>query len=401
MSIKKYAYLFVVFSLSIATLLALINYFIDPYLLFQSKRTPGINEKKPAAANYSSLYKPYNVLNVKPQTIIVGNSRPEMGINPESPCWPEKNGIVYNLTFPGTGTYGQIRELFQAVAGGQVQNILLGVDFSDFLTNRKEETKEITLSQEYIDLKNLLMIDETFIETDKYQLKKIQDYATTLFSLKTLISSFHTLFSQSPNSVNRTFFGFNPALDYSEILHREGAWVLFEQKIPEIKKMFFKTGLSIYQSEQWSWELEWIRQTIKLVIDKNISLTIFINPYHYIYLETIHDAGYWDDFENFKRSLTNIVNLYGENKVALWDFALYSQYTASPAPQKNNKTPQWNWFWEPAHYKAELGELMLADIFNSNCTNSHAEPVGIKLNNIDIDNHLNQQGNLLRLKTSY
>ncbi len=50
-----------------------------------------------------------------------------------------------------------------------------------------------------------------------------------------------------------------------------------------------------------------------------------------------------------------------------------------------------HWFWEPAHYKTELGELILADIFDTSCVVNKKEPVGIKLNKINMKTHLINQ----------
>jgi len=140
MQVKQYSYYFISFVTLISLILACTNYIIDPYSLFQTKRVSGFNDKKPAAANRTALFKPYNVININPETIIVGNSRPEMGLNPLSECWPKGIGAVYNLTFPGLGTYEQVRALFHAVSIGNVKNILLGIDFIDFLQSRNNNT---------------------------------------------------------------------------------------------------------------------------------------------------------------------------------------------------------------------------------------------------------------------
>lgn len=391
MSIKKYSSLFVFLLVFISALLATVNYCVDPYMLFQSKRVEGFNDKKPTVANRSTLYKPYNITTIHPQTIIVGNSRPEMGINPKSACWPAENGTVYNLTFPGLSFYGQIRALFHAVATGDVQHILLGVDFADFL-HKKRKINSVIWPKNNSDFYKRLLVNEQFQENKRYWSTKTKDFSIALFSLDALNDSFMTLMSRSPNSASRTFLGFNPARDYHEIIHYEGAWVLFEQKKKELENRFYNTGLSIYDSEEWSTELEGIKRAIQLAVKKNIQLTVFINPYHYTYLETIHNAGYWPEFEHFKSSLTDTVKKYGNGKVALWDFALYSNYTVSPIPKKGAKTQFFHWFWEPAHYKSELGERMLMDIFGKLCIADKIEPVGINLNKLKIETHLlNQQ----------
>jgi len=166
--------------------------------------------------------------------------------------------------------------------------------------------------------------------------------------------------------------------------------VLFKQKQDELEQRFLQKGLSIYDSKQWSVELEAVKRAVELSIKKNIQLTIFINPYHYIYLETIRNAGYWNEFEVFKKSLTQLIEQYGNNRITLWDFSLYSDYSVSPVPKNGDKIREFNWFWEPAHYKSELGELMLAEIFEKNCL-EHTPPVGIKLTRKNIDAHLINQ----------
>jgi len=370
--------------------LAAINYIVDPYMLFQSQRISGFNDKKPASANRSRLFKPYNVTNIQPHTIVVGNSRPEIGIDPKSTCWPPINGTVYSLTFPGLGTYAQVRALFHAVAAGQVNNILLGVDFVDFLYKRNHAKKAFwpKLNSEFF---SRLVVDEIFQENKNYSFSKIKDFSTSLFSLNALNDSFITLISQFPNSKNRTNLGFNTARDYHEIIQYEGSWVLFEQKKKELDKQFSKAGLSIFDSGQWSIEFEAIKRVIQLSLERNIKLTLFINPYHYTYLESIRNAGYWEEFETFKKSLNNIVKKYGKEKVMIWDFSLYSDYTVSPIPTKVVNFKKFDWFWEPAHYKAELGELMLRDMYDMHCIKENRKPVGVNLNNSNIDIHLSYQ----------
>lgn len=390
MTVKKYASIFIFFIVIIAASLASVNYIVDPYILFQTDRVVSFNDKKPAAANRSTLYKPYNVAEIRPKTIVAGNSRPEMGINPQSKCWSAKSGNVYNLTFPGLNTYGQIRAIFHAVSTGSVENILLGVDFADFLSNR-EQAKKNFWPKGNSDFFKRLLVDEQNKKNNSYWLSKSKDLSTALFSLDALNDSVFTILSQSANSSNRLVSGFNPAKDYQDIIRYEGAWVLFAQKKKELQQRFNKKGLSIYGSQQWSVEFESIKRLIQLALEKNIKLTLFINPYHYTYLEAIRDAGYWGELEKFKKGLLHTVKQYGKQQVMLWDFSLYSIYTVSPEPKRNDAKLLYSWFWEPAHYKSELGELMLVNMFGQACIEDKLEAAGVKLNNIDIDMFLQNQ----------
>ena len=103
----------------------------------------------------------------------------------------------------------------------------------------------------------------------------------------------------------------------------------------------------------------------------------------------VRDNGQLPSGETIK----DIVKKYGHGKVSLWDYALYSPYTVTPEPIRNNKTKLKGWFWEPSHYKEELGDRMLSDIFSLTCSINQYEPVGIKLNNVNIDEHLSNQQN--------
>ncbi len=398
MSIKKYALIYGLSIIVITGLLASINYFIDPYLLYGSNRISGINDKKPATANRSALFKPYQAIAVKPTTLVVGNSRPEMGINPESSCWPNHYGTIYSLTFPGMSFYGQIRALFHAVSDSPVENILLGVDFVDFLQLR-EQPKKNYWPPRNSDFFDRLRVDEKSNSNSSYRYNQLKDFSAGLFSLTALNDSVSTLLSQNVNSVNRTHLGFNPARDYLDIIRHEGPRVLYRQKMNELNKRFEQPGMSVYDAKLWSTEFEGLKRTIQLALAQNIQLTIYINPYHYSYFEAIEKSGYWPEFEAFKKGLMQVVKQYGQNKVALWDFALYSNYTVSPKPSKKEAKKFLRWFWEPAHYKAKLGEYLLSDMYQQSCVKKKLSPVGVKLNDIDIDRHLAKQRQLSAFMT--
>nr|WP_305908385.1 hypothetical protein [Methylomarinum sp. Ch1-1]MDP4521212.1 hypothetical protein [Methylomarinum sp. Ch1-1] len=237
-------------------------------------------------------------MRVTPNSLIVGNSRPEMGLAPQSSCWKSEHGTVYSLTFPGLSAYEQIRALFHGVSSSNVSHILLGVDFYDVLYRRRNNDNPFAWPHKSSEFLDRLLVDENLKENDRFWRTQLSDSFMALFSLNAVIDSLYTIALQSPNSPDRTRLGFNPARDYQEVIQHEGAWVLFNQKLSELKSHFSKTGMSIYTPPyRWSIELEALKRTIKLVQKHNIHLIIFINPYHYSYLESIREAGYWDGIQ--------------------------------------------------------------------------------------------------------
>src|SRR5437660_148998 len=84
----------------ISIVAALFNFFMDPYLVFGTPRTRGINDRKPAAESALFLMKAYDAVRTRPNTLILGASKVGLGINPESPVWPREMRPVYNLGVP-------------------------------------------------------------------------------------------------------------------------------------------------------------------------------------------------------------------------------------------------------------------------------------------------------------
>src|SRR5690606_22721103 len=66
-----------------------------------------------------------------------GNSRPEIGIDPALGCWRDAERPVYNLALPGAGLAMQFDYLRHALAGGRVAQVLIALDFADFLIDTR------------------------------------------------------------------------------------------------------------------------------------------------------------------------------------------------------------------------------------------------------------------------
>jgi len=119
------------------------NYLVDPYSLFGTRRLPGFNELKPTASERVRVTKPYMAARVKPKVVIGGNSRPEIGLNPQSVCWDDADQPVFNSGIPGADVFMQVRYVQHAVESGKARRILFGVDFLDFLVDSKKATGNV------------------------------------------------------------------------------------------------------------------------------------------------------------------------------------------------------------------------------------------------------------------
>ena len=108
-----------------------------------------------------------------------------------------------------------------------------------------------------------------------------------------------------------------------------------------------------------------------------------IYPYHAHLLEIFHEADLWPVFEEWKRALVRIVAAEDHGSrdvphVQLWDFSDYNSLSTEPVPEPADRTTSTHWYWEAGHFKQELGDVMLLQMFAA--PDRHADAsIGVKL----------------------
>jgi hypothetical protein len=92
-------------------------------------------------------------------------------------------------------------------------------------------------------------------------------------------------------------------------------------------------------------------------------------------------AGRWALFEEWKRQLADIA---AEFSVPLWDFNAVDSYSTESPPAAHDRRSMLRWFWEPAHYRRELGDLMLGTMLDRECGPSGAGRFGVRLTPVSL-----------------
>lgn len=363
-----------------------INFLIDPYDLFGATTYENLNTLKPASTERVRVVKPYQADRVNATTVIGGNSRPEMGLDPESNCWMNSEKPVFNAAVPGATL--RLQTLFAMHAARPSTKLMLhGLDFSDFVRADiiSSATNETTQSR---DPTQARLIVAGIAERDTgHFLQRTKDRMTALFSLTTVADSVSTIFAQrNANSATRTKLGFNPARDYFDIIRTEGQHVLFDHKNQSIRSTFSKPLILDELPGDPSSPFNALQDLISWSRRQNIRLILFINPYHVDYLNEINIAGHWNLLETWKRRLVAIAELEG---IELWDFNTLDEYSTETPPPPGNRVSALKWFWEPAHYRAELGELMLSSMLQRPCVPPDTAAFGARLDADSQTGHLN------------
>ncbi len=370
-----------IFTVLILAVCALGNWFVDPYDMFGSSRISGINQKKPAAETRERITKPYRVLEVQPKTLILGNSRPELGLDPSYHCWPGEMRPVYNMAMLGAGLYMNYRNFQHAVHNGRIKHVFLGLDFL-FFVHQNQLTHPEKWNPPEKDLEQLQVFAHGNINP-QFKWNQFSNRLKTLLSLQAVTDSIHTIIAQrNPNSPTLNPDGHNPARQFLSGIATEGQQVLFAQKNRAVAKLLSQQN-SIFQGDQrWSESFEILRRILVLADSHNIQVTLFINARHADYLNLIAFSGKWSMLEEWKRVLTVLAERY---KAQVWDFHDFDTFSTPPAPSEIGEALAG--YWEPGHYRPELGNAMLNSMVGKNCK-SGVTKVGSALQSTRIEEHL-------------
>lgn len=336
------------------------NWFIDPFGMYWSPVVEGVNRTKPSSGDRVRVTKAYRALEVAPQVLIVGNSRAEMALLPQHPSFG--GARVYNQAMPGAGVRLQSDYALNTLhATPGLQRVIMSVDYLDFLVSRARFSA-FPIEEEAPDYLFRLPL---YTPGWSGRMARLREQSALLFSLDGLLASVRTILQQGAevNSIGPT--GFNNPASYLDILGHEGINALFVQKLQELDgNMRHRDLVSIEpDTGQRSPQYAILADFLVDLAEQDIQVQLFISPYHISYLHLLNDLGMTEDFVAWKNELLQVVESSGAD-IELWDFSGPSAFMQEPVPVGANRPMQW--YWEPAHYRRELGDRILDTLATGN-----------------------------------
>jgi hypothetical protein len=319
---------------------------IDPYGLYGIMNYPNINQVKPGISRYLYEIKLAHVKHLNSEALILGNSRAEIGFDPESPSLKKLNYSTYNLAIRGTNMMTSYRQLqyFEHIKL-KPKLAILGLDFLDFLSasNSSESSASLLGNHNQID-----PVETWFWRFD------------SLVSMLSVKDAFRTLLIQHDGEAETmTPYGFNPLKEYNSAARAEGYYKIFQQRAQE-------NAIVFYKKSQWQIgeiELAVFRAILDSALQSGTEVILIIYPYHAQILAMFEDYGMWKKFSDWKLLLAQEVlkakRLYPEAKVSLLDFSGYGAYNCEHIPEKGDRKSATQWYWEAGHFKKELGDRVL------------------------------------------
>ena len=334
------------------TITAALVVIIDPYAQYQIVVRPGFNLIKPGLTRYQQENKLMRAAQLRPDVLILGHSRAEVGFDPDASVFTQRGLTAYNLAIPGTGistARAEVEHLDRA--GIKPKVIILGVEFLDFMEAPQKRSAAAEHARPTVDPQGAM---RWFWRFD------------SLFSIASIIDALHTLLIQfDPEMPIMTYRGFNPLQEYARMAREEGYFPLFQQRAQENTEIYLrkaKGSLSLA-------DLAHLRAILDLAAKNASEVKLIIYPYHAQILALFEETGLMPPLEEWKNSLTREVSVarlhHPGASIALFDFSGYGNYNCERIPAKGHREAVTRWYWEAGHFKKELGDVVLDVVLSS------------------------------------
>lgn len=322
---------------------------VDPYRLYRLTERPGLNQVKIQPERYQKEIKLAGARAMQADLFILGNSRAEIGLDPDYPGLAALGLAPYNLALAGTRVQVAREQLEQLAAAGQrPKRLIVGVEFLDFPIDPDSVQQSAPA---------------TVVATPLASLAWRFD---ALFSIDSVLDAVKTVRSQNnPDASSMSARGFNPLREYRRMARDEGYYALFRQRAQDYAARFKKLPRGLVTRATGSArEFDQLQAVMALGVSDGAAIDIVIYPYHAQIMALLDEAGLAPMFEQWKTLLaTQVAALraaHPQARVTLWDFSGYAPYQCEPIPAKGDRKAQTRWYWEAGHFKAELGNVMLA-----------------------------------------
>lgn len=334
------------------TLILACTILVDPYRLFGLIEIDGVNRIKPQPEHYQREIKQARLRSIQPDMIFFGNSRTEIGFDPDSPLIRARGRSAYNMGLAGTGMAVSQRMAEQAREGAPPAGLaIVGVEFLDFLVNAAVQPPRAPAVEH------------------GFQAVPWQWRVDTVFSLNAVADSATTLRIQhAPEAQVMTPRGYNPLREYNGFARKEGYYAIFQQRAQENAKnlMSRPRSLQLAGGADSDSTLR-LRAMLDRMAQDGTEVQLVVYPYHAQLLAMFDEAGLHGLMEEWKRLLVQEADRvrvrHPAARIGVWDFSGYGPYQCERIPAAGDRRSTTQWYWEGGHFKATLGERMLDRLF--------------------------------------
>ncbi|MGP9801191.1 hypothetical protein [Rheinheimera sp. NSM] len=354
---KKYLLLLLLVTLAGIAAVSAFSYLIDPYGIYRHSADNPLFGRKVAAADKGRTIKPYQAMQLNPATLLVGNSRVEIGLPVQHAFY--QDAAVYNLGLPGAGIAMQYDYAWHVLRSrGSVKQVVIALDFLDFTSSRHNISTQPDRSQWQSRLRYHLGSPDIAQQHHAFLLK---ERLSLLFSATALGDTLYTAFAQTQQTNALNTAGFNDGGVYYQQVATEGFSALYRQKSAELAQRL--AAQPLFVSTQ-SHHFNTLDTFIRLLKAEQTDIYLLINPYQQPYLEQLTAHQLNAELAIWKQHLQQLAK---QHQLALYDFAIASPPVMNVVDLASKTASDSPYFWEPSHYRPALGSLMLDVLHSGQC----------------------------------
>ncbi|MFA5907032.1 MAG: hypothetical protein WC836_24105 [Desulfobacula sp.] len=362
--LPKYFFSMGVTAFLLLTVIIILNYGVDPYFIHEWD-TPLLNRLSPAQQKIVPWAKTYAVYRYRPEIVLLGSSRTEIGLPADSRLFSGKR--VFNLGISGASLGDAVNMLKHTSIFHRPEMIVWGLDYG---WQFREKTGNTDFAKELIARGPDYLLRRTLLN-----LKRSMSMAMTVDTLKILSGNSE----QSCKSL-LAYNGHKPSQCMEIIMEKEGGTKKAFEEVLKKKEPFGAP-------ENIAATIQLFDQAIGDACRNGTLVRLYIQPIH-----ALAELSYWatqgEDLDNWKRALVKMTDARRQAgcDIKLYDFSGFNSITTEEIPQATGKEDMQH-YWEQSHYKSEVGERMLEEMLD---TGKKISPTafGVELRGETIEQHL-------------
>ena len=383
--------------LVIVGIVGAINILVDPKGLYQVVDIGGVNSYKIFQPHYIAQYKARDVRRYRPDTLIFGPSSVTFGINPERCSNSALPNVSRIYNYGGTGdkfVSEFIPSLADLAAIGSIKRIVVEARF--------EHIDSVPKAGAGRGGHTLANADNLFARALRpwVPARYAGAYVEDLFSWRDLALSTETVQwnRRVDLSSARSFRRFADDGGYDQSwLKRFAAGVITQQNVVGHTNNYSNYFL-VRVSNEMDIDYSFVQELAAAAKEYGFALDLFIPPEHVTELLLYKEGGIWPLFEKFKRGVLNArqdAQMKYSMDIRLFDFAQIDEVTTQSVESVDNHTLYDPRFSDPVHFRAGIGDMLMARLLKCSVPTSVPEGFGVQLHADNIEVHLaNERGKL-------
>ncbi len=332
---------------------------VDPYHVSEWSEIPGVNERRTRAhADGYRVRVGHGLIETQASTVVFGSSRSHDGFPHENPDWP---GGYANMAMGGTNAFELANAAVLAAGNPNIECAVIGLDLREFGDYPRA--------------------DATYWITPLAGGSPLQAHIQTSLSLDAFVRALQTVIDNVTGGAD---------VDWETAYAPEFSRERFDT---ELEKRYRSYLGFVYDPER----PEFLFRGIDALLARGVQVRVFIHPIHSRIEEARWRAGIDVEDLQLRRDLARLAAdrdprpsrapCFPGEALEVWDFAGFAPVAQSGPPSHSGDVLN-PWYFEPSHYRPDLGLAILARLSGEDLDAPvAADQFGVRITPETLDEH--------------